>query len=381
RKSLRSLAEQSRQTRQGYMLRDRLAVNGYDWWWHSLAATNRDTGEREPFFIEYYITNPGLGGKDPVFGQLPGPSGEKQRPSYGLVKCGKWGAGKAQLHNFYPITEVSADPVKMDVAIGPNTAKETHIKGSVEVSATTASRHPEWMSDAGSMSWDLNVTKRVTFSLGPGASFLFRWLNAFQMFWHVQGMKSEYTGTITYNGVVYDVTPEGSCGYQDKNWGSDFTSPWLWLNCNNWTDEADAPVDASLDIGGGQPMLFGRPLVGKKLLGALWRQGKMYVFSFDRVFLQSQKWQCREDDTHLHWDIEMKNAMYAMRVDFRCPKEKMILVNYENPKGEKNHNRLWNGGHAEGALSLKNRWTGKEVVRLKGTLGGCEYGVADQIET
>lgn len=47
---------------------------------------------------------------------------------------------------------------------------ETHIKGSVSVSSSDACAHPEWMSDAGQMSWDISVSKKVAYNVGYGAS-------------------------------------------------------------------------------------------------------------------------------------------------------------------------------------------------------------------
>ena len=40
------------------MLKGPLAQKGYDWWWHSLTAYNKETGEARPFFIEYFTCNP-----------------------------------------------------------------------------------------------------------------------------------------------------------------------------------------------------------------------------------------------------------------------------------------------------------------------------------
>lgn len=55
----------------------------------------------------------------------------------------------------------------MRVSIGgSNTANETALKGSVSVTAEEAKEHPEWLSDAGSISWDLKVEKVLTFSTG-----------------------------------------------------------------------------------------------------------------------------------------------------------------------------------------------------------------------
>lgn len=37
---------------------------GYDWWWHSFTAHNAKTGEEKPFFLEFFICNPSLGGEN-----------------------------------------------------------------------------------------------------------------------------------------------------------------------------------------------------------------------------------------------------------------------------------------------------------------------------
>lgn len=64
---------------------------------------------------------------------------------------------------------------------------------------------------------------------------MFRKLQLFEMFWHAEGMKTAYEGEVIWNGKKYIVTPETSYGYADKNWGKDFTSPWVWLSSNNLT--------------------------------------------------------------------------------------------------------------------------------------------------
>lgn len=57
--------------RNGYMLKGISAKRGYDWWWHSLVGISVKTGEKRPFFIEYYVINPALGGESVIPGQLP----------------------------------------------------------------------------------------------------------------------------------------------------------------------------------------------------------------------------------------------------------------------------------------------------------------------
>ena len=50
------------------MLKGALAKEGYDWWWHSFTARNKETKEERPFFVEFFVCNPANGGGAPIFG-------------------------------------------------------------------------------------------------------------------------------------------------------------------------------------------------------------------------------------------------------------------------------------------------------------------------
>ncbi len=71
--------------------------------------------------------------------------------------------------------------------------------------------------------------QKLTFNVGYGASEPLRDAEAFEMFWHCEGMKTAFEGKVVLNGEEYIVSKEDSYGYADKNWGRDFTSPWVWL--------------------------------------------------------------------------------------------------------------------------------------------------------
>lgn len=368
--------------RNAYMLTGRLKQNAYDWWWHSFVGVNEKTGEEKPFFIEYYFVNPSLGGKDPIFGQKIYESGEKKLPSYGLIKAGAWGKNKAQIHNFYGIEDTFADTKAMHVVIGNNFASEKRLCGSVTLSEEDAKNHPEYMSDSGTMSWDLEIEKELSYCAGYGTSRFFRRIAAFEMFWHVQGMKSRLKGKVIYNGEVYNVNPENSFGYQDKNWGRDYTSPWIWLNCNNFISEKTSKhlENTSLDVGGGRPVVLGKALE-RKILTVFYHEGKLYEFNFSKFYKKSftQNFNCYETDKDIVWEVRSEDKHSKLEIDFTCKKDTMLHVNYENPKGEKKHNKLWNGGYAIGTVKLYQKEKNECILvdTFKGSLGGCEYGEYD----
>ncbi|MNB78611.1 hypothetical protein D3C75_253170 [compost metagenome] len=364
-------------SRNMYMLKKNpLASKGYDWWWHSFTGKHQETGEEKAFFIEYFIINPSLGGNEPIFGQL---RDTVNKPSYVMVKAGYWGEDARQIHNFYGINELKMDDKKLELTVGSCTLSETFMSGNVSLSEEDKAAHPEYMSDSGSMSWKLHINKKVAFNVGYGASPFFRAINAFEMFWHAEGMKTEYSGEVLLNGTPYIVLPETSYGYADKNWGADFTSPWVWLSsCNLTSKISGKPLKNSVfNVGGGKPKIFGMPL-DRKLLIDFYYEGKSYEFNFSKFWTFTRtRFDCYETEQDLVWSIFSQNSKSAIQIDVSCSKKEMLLINYEAPNGKKLHNRLWNGGTGHGEIKLYKKHSGKLIIidELKVANMGCEYGV------
>ena len=351
---------------------------GYDWWWHSLTGRHAETGEEKAFFIEFFTCNPALGGDEPVYGQHPESIKNGTKPSYLMVKAGAWGEDAAQMHRFWGWNKfqlkrtapfsVTADDCYVD---------EKRTYGSVKVTPEEAEAHPEYICEAGEMSWDLKIDKKVAFNVGFGAGKLFRALQLFEMFWHAEGMKTAFSGEIIWNGQKYIVSPENSYGYSDKNWGKDFTSPWVWISSNNLTSKLTGKKleDSVFDIGGGRPKV-GPIVLNRKLLSAFWHEGKCYEFNFSKFWTFTRtKFDCKETDTQIIWHVEQKTWRNRMVTDLTCEKKDMLLVKYEAPNGKKLHNRLWNGGNGQGTVKLYR--DGKLVDEILVQNAGCEYGEYD----
>lgn len=351
------------------------ADKGYDWWWHSFTGRHAVTGEEKAFFIEFFLCNPEHGMATPVFGQLAQNQAKHRKPSYLMVKAGSWGEDGAQLHRFFGYQDalVSMD-VPFRVAADDCFLTEHTTRGHISISSEDADAHPEWMCDAGAMSWNLRIRKDVAFNVGYGASDLFRRLQLFEMFWHAEGMKSAYEGEVVWNGETYYVNPENCYGYADKNWGKDFTSPWVWLSSCHLTSELTGHVleDSVFDIGGGCPKI-GPVALPRQLLSAFWYEGHAYEFNFSKFWTGVRTvFDCRETETQIIWHVEQKTWFNKMVTDISCEKKDMLLVNYESPDGAKRHKRLWNGGTGKGTVSLYR--FGKLIDRIHAENVGCEYG-------
>jgi len=370
-------------SRDACMLHGPLRSHGYDWWWHSFTAQDAVTGEDKPFFVEFFLCNPALGGDAPVLGQLPSNRAANRRPSYLMVKAGAWGEDRCQLHRFFGWNEVALHgdaPYRIEA--GDCVAGETQLRGSVDIAPAMAAAHPEWMCDGGSMRWELNVDKQIAFNVGYGASKPLRDAEAFAMYWHAEGMKSAYAGWVEYNGRRYVVTPERCFGYADKNWGRDFTSPWVWLasSCLRSKRTGRMLENSAFDIGGGRPKVYFVPL-DRRLLGAFWYEGKAYDFNFSKLHLHVKTvFSFEERDDVVVWHVRQENIHAAMQTEVFCRKRDMLLVNYEAPDGTKRHNRLWNGGNGWGTVKLYDRSDGEfvPVDEIEATHIGCEYGEYDE---
>jgi len=370
------------ESRNEFMLHGPLSRQGYDWWWHSLTGINKKTGEEKPFFIEFFTCNPALAEDEPVFGQLPENKAKGKKPSYLMVNVGCWGENARQLHRFFAWKDVTIRQTPMSVMADNCLLTNNVIKGSVHVSPADVKAHPEWMCQAGEMIFDLKAEKIVPFNVGYGASKLFRSLNAFEMFWHASGIKTKYEGKIILDGEEYEVTPDTCYGYADKNWGKDFTTPWVWISSNNlYSRKYDKKLENSVfDIGGGRPGVFGIHLP-RQLLSAFWYEGKEYEFNFSKfwTFTRTQ-FDCGEENSIIRWFVRQQNWTHIMETELECDKKDMLLIQYEAPTGEKRHNNLWNGGNGHGTVRLyRKKLFGKselmDDIAVKNA--GCEYGEMD----
>lgn len=368
------------------MLRGPLKKQGYDWWWHSLTARNEKTGEEKPFYVEYFVCNPALAEDEPVLGQLPANKAAGKKPSYLMVNVGTWGEKKRQLHRFFAWKDVAIHyDAPYTVEAADCYASETLLRGSVNISEEEAAAHPEWMSDAGSMSWNLKVDKNITYNVGYGASWIFRRINSFEMYWHAEGIKTYFEGEIILDGEKYIVTPETSYGYSDKNWGTDFTTPWVWLSSWNLTSNLTGKklMNSAFEIGGGRPKVFGVSL-DRKLLGGFFYEGECFEFNFSKFWTLSRtKFDGWEDEEKIHWYVRQETIKAIMETNIECFKNDMLNIKYEAPNGTQRHQRLWNGGNGTGNIKLyRKHFLGKPelIDDVNATNIGCEYGEYDTTE-
>lgn len=366
--------------RNACLLRGAMAKRGYVRWWHSFTGIQPETGEKKVFFVEYFIINPALGGDLPILGQHPYYKKRGIRPSYVMIKAGVFGdedSGSAkQLHSFYPISALQSATEPFVLQVEDNFYSENHIFGTVDVTAEEA-RHRSFMCDEGHMEWDLEVHKEIACHTGKIANAFFCALNALETFWHAEGAKTIYRGTVTLDGVLYDVSPENCSGYADKHWGRSFNTPWLQLASGSLASERTGRKlkHAALTVDGCCPRFLWFPL-RRRLLLQLHYGGEDFNFHLSRFRDGCRtKWKVRQTNELVIWRIVAQSKSAVIKINASCPKADMLSLRYEDPDGRRTPAPLLGGGTGTGTILLYRRIPGGK--QLLDTLSMenifCEY--------
>ncbi|MCM1044937.1 MAG: hypothetical protein NC417_05470 [Candidatus Gastranaerophilales bacterium] len=366
--------------RNAYMLHGSLARRGYMSWYHSFRGVQPDTREVRTFFIEYRILNPALGGEQPILGQHPYFKKRGMKPSYILVKTGVFPNADdmdgMQLNAYYPISSLKSAKEPFILQAEDCFYSENHITGFVEISREEA-RHRSFMTDEGYMEWDLEVHKAVSCHTGFLSGLFCTAIGALTSFWHGEGIRTFYRGTVSLNGVLYEVSPETSYGYADKHWGRSFNSPLLRFASGHLISKSTGNEykNSALTIDGCCPKLFFIPL-RRKLFIQLTYRGEDFEFHFaDPRDPARSKWSIKETDKRYIWHIKAQNRNAVIKISLSSLKAQMMELTYESPSGSLPAQPLLSGGSGTGTIQIFRR--SRDGLQLIDTIAIsdalCEY--------
>ena len=248
---------------------------------------------------------------------------------------------------------------------------ECSTSGSVSVSETELLEHPEYLGNSGSMSWNLTYNRAIGFERG----FLSKELN-----WVVPGMKTEFSGTIIYNGEEFNVTAKRSFGYYDKNWGRDFTSPFFHLGSSFLTSQISGKL-----LDGSAFAVQGEYNGTLTVLISL--EGNIIEFHAEKGKKYNVIYDCQEitdDDmgAKLHWSCSVSNKKYVIDIDVYCRTKDLFLRDYESPMGERKVMRILSSGTGVGKFKLYKvvKKSLELVEQAEVSKCVCEYGNLEKSE-
>ena len=364
--------DKSDPARNVFMLKGALAKEGFDMWRHCFSGVSRQTGAVRSFGIGFVAYNPELGGDQVVFAE----NGEK--PSYLTVKAIIMGEQGCSLSRYIPWNQVDVGE-ELDILVSAKDCflSETRTMGQIEVSAAHRQEH----TDIGRFTWDLKINKEIAFNLGYSTSGPARGANMVDAYWHTEGMKTSYEGTVTWNGETYDVKPEFSYGTADKVWGHELNSPWCFFSSNHLTSKKDGELKRSAFAFGGGAVKVGPMTMDETLIGGIDREGEKYEFNFSKFWtLTRTGTQKKETKQKFRWAIHQETPMTRVALKIECDKADMVVNEYDRPDG-KGTQSIWTGGNGRAELllyrkkiTLRNRWQWELVDTITAEDVRLQYG-------
>lgn len=361
----------SDKSRNAYMLKGSLAKKGYMRWWHSFRGCIPGTDRTRTFFVEYFLLNPGIINNKIVL--------DGKTASYCMIKAGAFPEGDEegiQMNAYYPISSLRVSREPFYVQMGDSSFSENHIMGSVWISEKKA-LDPTWITDSGSMEWNLDICKNIACHTGLLSGPLFTFLNAIDSFWHGEGIKTQYQGTVTLNGEIYEVYPEACYGYADKHWGRKYHQPWLQLSANTLISQRTGKElkYSAFAVDGCYTRFFGMRL-NPKLILQLTYTGEDFEFSFARpLSLCRMKWHKKSTNKRTIWQIKSVNRKAMIKCSVSCPRDSLFSIDYKSPDITQKDTSLLASGQSTGIIELYRMTS--EGPKLLDVLtfenGMCEY--------
>lgn len=325
-------------------------------WWHSFEGIDHVTGTIRTFFIEYRIINPGFISNRPILGQHPFYRKKGLPPAYVMVKAGVFPTGDLpgkEITNYFPTADLKTASLPFYLSVGDCSFSEDRTNGYISVSESSAA-HPYFMSDGGTMEWDLEIFKSIACHTGFACGPLMTMLGAFDSFWHAEGIRTSFSGTVTLDGVTYEVLPETSFGYADKHWGKKYNSPRLHFSSCKLTSKRTGNLlkYSALAIDGCCPKFFFLPLK-PKLMVQLTYTGEDFCFPILKPGIFSRVlWKKKETKKRFVWHIKAQNNKAMAKISMNCLKSDMMALQYEDPSGHRKKTPLHASGSGMGTIEL-----------------------------
>lgn len=301
----------------------------YEWWWHHMTAYHKKTRKSKSFYIEFFL----MEGK------------------YGMLKIGCWAENSRQQNKqisvFFTPEECFASKKQMNVKFFKNklffaNASNTRLKGHIFQNESPGRKN--LYSDKGRVTFHILVHKFKNYK----TTDIYFPTKLIPMYWYIGGLYTEYSGEIVWDDEIYELIPTQSFGYQDKNWGYNYSKPWLWLQSSCIRHNGKIIPRAAFSCGGCTP--FRWDLLGHHVIFTC---NIPKIFSFDinftRLKFDEYKFEWKDKS---RWILTIKNKLYDIKLNIQCPEYGITKIHYETPKGELRN--VYNSGIGRGSLQINN---------------------------
>lgn len=343
-----------------------LKKSGVNLWRFVFNGIESTTGLERKFFIELSMVNPGLSPLEPVLGfktrvkispedlqnVLAGTASAQKiqsealvAPSYVVVRAGVLGAGAKQLCSYHASKDVAISAKDFEIEAGRCFFSRDKLIGVISCSQNDLSVHPEYLCDAGTVSWELRYEIQYDFPKGYCGR---------DRTWLATGARTVFSGTVKIDGKEYRVVPKKSFGYIDRNWGRTFPESWVHFSSSCLTSLISGMTLMHSNFAV-QGVYDGRVSVlsdfeGKPVLLAADAPKRAFETIWDCVQMPAD-----QDGEKLHWSVSATNKSVVVDVDVFCPTNQLYVRSWELPEGGRRILKILCGGGGSGEIRIYRR--------------------------
>ena len=362
---------------------------GANFWRCFFSAYEKNSATEQLFFLELEFINPSLSPSEPVLGFKPrvtiteedlqyalaGTDSAKElkseiilQPSYVAVRFGKLGADSGQLCSYHSVKNIRFSNKPFTIQMDNKLFTEDALSGYINISEQDFQKHPEFFCDKGYASWNLKyeIQRDMAEGFQNGSDR-----------WFPFGIKTNFSGMVSYDGADYIVEPRKCFGYMDRYWGKSFPYDWFHISSANLTSIISGKTlfNSFFSIQGvfENKLAFMGSFEGADIIFPANLNKRQYNCVWDCVQAPESE---DPDDNKLHWSVSINSKLWVIDIDLYCRVKELYNKKLELPEGNRKILSMVQGATGTGEIKLfkKIRNTLEQIEYAEITKAVCEFG-------
>ena len=361
---------------------------GVNFWRCFFTAFEKNSATEQRFFLELEMLNPALSPTEPLLGFKPrvtiteddlqyalaGTTSATElksenivQPSYVVVRFGKLGSSPKQICVYHSTKNMRFSNKPFSIQMDNKLFTEDQLSGFINITEEDFQKHPEYLCDKGYASWNLKY--EISRDMVDG------YQNKTER-WFPFGIKTDFSGIVSFDGADYVVEPKKSHGYMDRYWGKTLPYDWFHVYSSNLQSIISGRVlkESYFAIQGAfdDRLAFMGGFEGSDILFPANANKRLYSCVWDCTQAPSTE---EPEEDKLHWSVSINSKLWVIDIDLYCHIRELANRTLELPEGNRKILNVVQGATGTGEIKLfkKTRKTLEQIEYANITNAVCEF--------
>ena len=362
---------------------------GVNFWRCFFTAFEKNSATEQKFFLELEMLNPALSPAEPLLGFKPrititeddlqyalaGTTSASElksenivQPSYVVVRFGKLGSEPKQICAYHSTRNMRFSNKPFAIQMDNKLFAEDQLSGFINITEEDFQKHPEYLCDKGYASWNLKY--EISRDMVEG------YQNKTER-WFPFGIKTEFSGIVSFDGADYVVEPRKCHGYMDRYWGKTLPYDWFHIYSSNLQSIISGRVlkESYFAIQGAfeNRLAFMGGFEGADILFPANANKRLFTCVWDCTQAPSTE---EPEEDKLHWSVSINSKLWVIDIDLYCRIRELANRTLELPEGNRKILNVVQGATGTGEIKLfkKTRKTLEQIEYANITNAVCEFG-------